>query len=81
MAFAPTMVKASMLNIFPTLMMLMCRTWERSLLLISLLALPILINEFEDYMYVSFSRVSVQDAAASMQMTSMVSSVVIEVIV
>jgi hypothetical protein len=52
MVFAPTMVKALILNIFPTPMMPMCRTWAPHLLLISSLALPTLTNKFEEsYVY------------------------------
>jgi hypothetical protein len=46
MVFAPTMVKALILNIFPTPMMPMCRTWAPHLLLISLLALLTPTNKF-----------------------------------
>jgi hypothetical protein len=81
MVFAPITGRVLMLNIFLTLMMLMCRIWVRSLLLINLLGLPILTNEFEDYMYTSFNRLSFQGAAASMQLTSMAWLVVIEVTV
>jgi hypothetical protein len=46
MVFVLTTVRVLILNIFPTLMMSMCRTWVRSLLSISLLALPTLTSEF-----------------------------------
>jgi hypothetical protein len=46
MVFAPTTVKALILNIFLTLMILMCRTWAPHLLLISSLALPTPTNKF-----------------------------------
>jgi hypothetical protein len=42
-----------MLNIFPTPMMLMCRTWVPSLLLISLLASPTLTNNFGELVYIT----------------------------
>jgi hypothetical protein len=74
MVFAPTMVKASMLNIFPTLMMLMCRTWAPSLLLTSLLALPTLTSE--DFMYIT-SRLSIRAVLEIIQTLSTASSVVI----
>jgi hypothetical protein len=52
MVFAPTMVKALILNIFLTPMMPMCRTWAPHLLLISSLASPTLTNKFEEsYVY------------------------------